>query len=488
MKLLDILTEPWAITPEKKKEIDEIYAAHLRGEKIDISAIEAANGGPLNNQQSADYQTIDGVAVIEIDGVMAKKMNLFSRISGGSSTQMLSDAVHSAVSDPAVTAILLVIDSPGGAVDGIQELVTAIRSAAAVKPTAAVADLMASAAYWAGSAASKIYASSSLAMIGSIGVVATHVDVSAAQTQRGVKTTEITAGKFKRIASSYSPLSESGQKSIQDQVDYIYNLFLTDVGAHRGVDGTQQVHDQMADGRMFIGQQAVDAGLVDGIATVSEVIAMLGAGDIPLRPSTDASGAVPPSRAGNGLNARAQSGGGAPSATNNSPEITMDAREKIFSAEETQAKVDAAVASTTAAFEASKPALREEGATAERTRIQGVRAQTMKGHEALIETLAFDGKTTAEQAAVQVLAAEKSIVGKIGADVRADAPKPAPNAPDKPEALDEDSDEAKAAKAARMDPAAVSKKATAYQAEQKKLGNIVSASDAVAHVTAQGAK
>lgn len=488
MSLVDVLTEPWAIAPDKKKEIDEIYAAHMRREKIDLAAIEAAIGGPLNNQQSTDYQIIDGVAVIEIDGVMAKKMNLFTKISGGSSTQMLSDTVQSAVDDPAVTAILLVIDSPGGAVDGIQELVSTIRNAAGVKPTAAVGDLMASAAYWAGSAAAKVFLSNPLAMAGSIGVVATHVDVSGAEAKAGIKTTEITAGKFKRIATTYAPLSESGEQSIKDKVEYIYGIMLGDIGQHRDVAESQQVHDQMGDGRVFIGQQAVDAGLVDGIATVSDVLAMLGAGDIPLRASTDTSGAVPPTRAGNGLHVRATSESGVLSAHTNSPEITMADKDKIFSAEEAQVKVDAAVASTTAAFEASKPALRAEGATAERKRIQDVRAQTLKGHEALIETLAFDGKTTGEQAAVQVLAAERSVVGSIGKDIRADATKAAPNAPEQPEALDEDSDEAKAAKAAKLDPAAVSKKATAYQAEQKKLGHIVSATDAVAHVTAQGAK
>lgn len=485
MRILDVLTAPWAITPEKKAEIDAIYETHCRGEKIDLAAVEAAIGQPLNNQQKPGYDVVDGIAVIEIDGVMAKKANIFSRISGGASTQLLSDAVTQAAGDPTIDGILLVIDSPGGAVDGIQELVSAIRAAAAVKPTAAVADLMASAAYWAGSAAAKVYASSSLAMIGSIGVVATHVDVSAAQAQRGVKTTEITAGKFKRIASSYKPLSESGQQTMQDQVDYIYAEFLGDVGQHRRIDSTQQVHDQMADGRIFIGQQAVDAGLVDGIATVSDVLGMLGAGDIPLRPSTDDSGAVPPVssvRASRSMNATAA--GGVPAASTTQPETDMK-EEKEFTAAETQAKVDAAVAAATATFDASKPALRLEGATAERERIKGVRAQTMKGHEALIETLAMDGKTTGPEAAVQVLAAEKAIIGKIGADLAADAPKPTPHAT--AEAADAAAAAAADAEKGKkvINPEVVARKAQKYQAEQAKEGNAVSMTEAVAHVTAE---
>ena len=68
--------------------------------------------------------------------------------------------------------------------------------------------------------------------------------------------------------------------------------------------------------------------------------------------------------------------------------------------------------------------LRAEGAEAERARIQAVREQTMPGHEALIEALAFDGKTTGPEAAVQVLAAEKARVSGAAAARAADAPEP----------------------------------------------------------------
>jgi len=70
--------------------------------------------------------------------------------------------------------------------------------------------------------------------------------------------------------------------------------------------------------------------------------------------------------------------------------------------------------------------LRAEGGEAERARIQAVREQTMPGHEALIEALAFDGKTTGPEAAVQVLAAEKARVSGAAAARAADAPAPVP--------------------------------------------------------------
>ncbi|MCK8218611.1 S49 family peptidase, partial [Erwinia amylovora] len=87
----------------------------------------------------------------------------------------------------------------------------AVAAARGVKPVATLADgTMASAAYWIGAYADEVYAVDSGTQLGSIGVVATHVDVSRAEQMAGRKTTEIYAGQYKRIASSYAPLTEPG--------------------------------------------------------------------------------------------------------------------------------------------------------------------------------------------------------------------------------------------------------------------------------------
>ena len=64
MRLIDVVTGPWAIAPDKLAEIQAIYATHLRGDKIDIDAVEKRLGRPLANEQ-APYDIIDGVAIIE---------------------------------------------------------------------------------------------------------------------------------------------------------------------------------------------------------------------------------------------------------------------------------------------------------------------------------------------------------------------------------------------------------------------------------------
>lgn len=274
MNLHGILSAPWAIEPTRLLEIQAIYATRLRGDRIDIEAVEKRLGRPLANQPKA-YEIMDGVAVLPIEGVIAKKMNMLTQISGGTSTQLAAQSLQDALSDPAVHSVILSIDSPGGTVDGTQALADAVFAARKVKPVTALASgCMCSAAYWIGSAAQTVYVADGTTVVGSIGVVTSHTDVSGAQTAQGIKTTEIAAGKYKRIASSYAPLSQDGRQSIQDQVDYTYSLFVDAVARNRGVSSGVVLHD-MADGRIFMGRQAINAGLADGMLSLHELVAQL---------------------------------------------------------------------------------------------------------------------------------------------------------------------------------------------------------------------
>jgi signal peptide peptidase SppA len=288
MKLADIVNGYWAITPHMLTEIQNIYAVHMRGEKIDLEKVEAALGRPLaNSKQGTVVQ--DGVAIIEIQGAIAKKMNLFSSISGGCSTQIVENDFMQALNDTAVKGIILNIDSPGGSVDGTFELADAIFQARGKKPVIAFSDgMIASAAYAVASACDSIYISGDTNPIGSIGVVSGHRDFSGAEAQAGVKTTEITAGAYKRVSSQYEPLTADGRAEIQSKVDYLYAGFVGTVARNRGVS-TEKVLTDMADGRVFLGKQSIDNGLVDGVSTLPDIIASIN------NSSTKAKGAgVPP--------------------------------------------------------------------------------------------------------------------------------------------------------------------------------------------------
>lgn len=272
--IASMLAAPWAIEPNRLIEIQAIYATHVRGGSQDIAAIEKRLGRALDNQPQS-YTVDNGVAVLPLDGVISKRMNLMHQVSGGTSTQLAAKALQAALADPDVHSIILAIDSPGGTVDGTQTLADAVGQARATKPVVALASgMMASAAYWIGSAAQAVFITDATTVVGSIGVVSSHTDVSGAQAAQGIKTTEISAGKYKRIASSYGPLSADGRQTIQDQVDYTYSLFVDAVAKNRAVS-TDRVLSRMADGRLFIGQQAIDAGLVDGVSTLDALVTKL---------------------------------------------------------------------------------------------------------------------------------------------------------------------------------------------------------------------
>jgi len=214
------------------------------------------------------------VAVIEVEGVLTKNPTYLTAILGGSSMRQLEACFTDAVRNPAVKGIILAIDSPGGTVDGTQSFCNAIYAARGSKPILAHSDgVMTSAAYWIGAAADKIYISGDTVTVGSIGVVATHVDVSEQDAKFGEKWTEITAGTFKRIASAHAPLTAEGQEYIQSQVDHIYSVFVQSVAKFRGSSVDKILRS--ADGKIFMGKQAVNAGLVDGMANLKELVASI---------------------------------------------------------------------------------------------------------------------------------------------------------------------------------------------------------------------
>jgi signal peptide peptidase SppA len=253
----------------------------VRGEKIDIAGIEAQIGRPLANEQRS-YDVRDGVAIVDIDGVMAQKMNLFTRVSGGASTQLVERDVKAALGDPRVHSIIVSIDSPGGSVGGVQQLANTLFAARGGKPIVALADNALSAAYWVASAAEEAYLTGDTAMSGSIGVVTRHVDVSRAEEKVGIKTTEIFSGKYKRVASEFAPLTDEGRAHLQAITDDMYSAFVNDVARNRGVSAEQAL-ERMAEGRVFVGRKGIEAGLFDGVSNLDALIEDLKAGRKPSR-------------------------------------------------------------------------------------------------------------------------------------------------------------------------------------------------------------
>jgi signal peptide peptidase SppA len=217
------------------------------------------------------YTIENGVAVIPVQGVMARRMNLMMEISGGVSTELLMRDFAKALADTEVDAILLDINSPGGVVGGLEPLAALIYASRDAKPVVAFArDQMASAAYWVGSAAAQIVGEST-SLVGSIGVITVHYDYSESDRMDGIKRTFMAAGKYKALGNDAEPLSPDARSEIQDRLDYLYSIFVNTVALHRGTD-SDTVHARMADGKVFIGRQALETGLIDKLGTFDDAL------------------------------------------------------------------------------------------------------------------------------------------------------------------------------------------------------------------------
>jgi len=365
-----VAAQPWAILPSMLETIGAI----ARRENESVEALEARIGRPLQNTRSVTLR--DGVAIIPVAGPVMRYANMFSQISGATSLDLLAQDFTRAVDDPAVKAIILNLDSPGGQASGISEFASMVRAAG--KPVIAYVDgSAASAAYWIAAAADEIIISKT-GEVGSIGAVV-QIDTSAKR-----------AGVIE-IVSSQSPnkrpdvTTDAGRSQIQARIDSFAQVFIEDVATYRGVS-VEHVLAQYGQGDMRMGSEAVTLGMADRVSTLEEVIAGLS--------GKTTKGAVMANETG------------APVAQ--LPEITRE-----FLAANHPDLVSA---------------LQSEGALAERTRMLDVQAQcqAIPGHSDLMAQLMADGVTTGPMAAVAILAAERNLADARRSNLAADALAPVP--------------------------------------------------------------
>lgn len=260
-----ICSQPWLISPEG---FDLIRAVAAR--EGDVEALETKLGRELDNARTVTVR--DGVATVPVNGPIFRYANLFTEISGATSTQVLATDIQTAMDDPKVKAILLNIDSPGGAVAGTSELADSIREWSARKPIYAyISDLGASAAYWLGASASKVFAADS-ALVGSIGVVSAYMDTRKRDEKQDVRRMEIvsSASPDKRI----DPTTDEGRAKVQKTVDHLGNLFVAKIAAYRGVD-TAKVLADFGRGGVLPASEALAAGMIDGVSSYEAVHAAL---------------------------------------------------------------------------------------------------------------------------------------------------------------------------------------------------------------------
>lgn len=263
-----VFDTPLAIHPGKLETILSVIGPRLPDAfKADMAAY--SDDKPVEQYNTAKPVEVNGnVAVIPIHGTLVHRCLGIDALSGMTSYQELTNAFNAAVEDRSVDAILLDIDSPGGEVNGLAEFAERIYEARGVKPIIALANEQAfSAAYWIGSAAEKLYVTRT-AGVGSIGVIATHVDQTKADEKAGLKYTHVIAGKKKANYSSHRPLSREAFEELQAEVDAFYGIFVSTVSRNRSISPDKV---RGTEAGLFMGKSAVVAGLADEVISLSEL-------------------------------------------------------------------------------------------------------------------------------------------------------------------------------------------------------------------------
>lgn len=210
-----------------------------------------------------------GIAVIPILGTLVKRSLGMEAASGLTSYSEIAAMLDAAVADPMVSGILLDIDSPGGEASGSFELARRVREAAAIKPIWAVAnDAAYSAAYAIAASAQRLFVTET-GGVGSIGVIALHIDQSIKDANDGYRYTAITSGAHKNDYSPHEPLSDAAKSELQSEVDRLYAIFTEHVAAMRGLDLDAV---RATEAGLFFGANAVVQGLADGIQTLDATL------------------------------------------------------------------------------------------------------------------------------------------------------------------------------------------------------------------------
>jgi protease IV len=199
----------------------------------------------------------EGVGVLQIDGAIDDSRGVL-------------DELQRLKAMPWVKAVVVRIDSPGGAVAPTQEIFEEIQRSKKTKPfIASMGSTAASGGYYIAAACDTIVANPGT-LTGSIGVIMQLTNLEELMKKVGVRGVNVKSGPNKDIGSPFIPLSPEGREILQSLVDNVHGQFVTAVAKGRGMDEARV--RKLADGRIYSGAQAKDLGLVDEFGTLQDAI------------------------------------------------------------------------------------------------------------------------------------------------------------------------------------------------------------------------
>jgi protease-4 len=197
------------------------------------------------------------VAIVRVEGPI---------VSSGRVIEELRDYAK----DPSVKAVVLRVESPGGAVAPSQEIYEEVKKLREKKPViVSMGSVAASGGYYISAPATRIYANPGT-ITGSIGVIMEIPNVKELMDRIGVRTEVIKSGKHKDLASAFRGVGKEERKILQSVLDEVHGQFIRAVSEGRELD-IEKVR-KIADGRIFTGSQAVKLGLVDDIGNMEDAV------------------------------------------------------------------------------------------------------------------------------------------------------------------------------------------------------------------------
>lgn len=263
---------PLMLLPDKAEELHLAMQMALSqgasGWRADASSASA--GG---DAQRKPYQVAgNGVAVIPVMGPLLQRGSWLDAMCGMTSYDRTAMLVDAAMRDPDINAVLLEADTPGGEVAGLFTLTARLKAMGQQKPIWTYVNEGAySAGYAIATATDRIYLPST-GMVGSIGVIAMHVDQSKRDATQGYSYTPVFAGAKKTAGNSHAPLDDSTRADMQREIDRLYGMFVDHVAAGRSLD-RQVVIDTQAG--LLNADDAVERGFANGTASIEEAVQML---------------------------------------------------------------------------------------------------------------------------------------------------------------------------------------------------------------------
>ena len=228
------------------------------------SAFKSQGGLPPVAQAAAS------TAIIKIAGTLVAGEAGWMRMFGVLGYEEIKAAVYEVMTSDNFDSVVFYVDSPGGAVNGLQSAMTAMSQLAKMKPSAVYAENACSAAYWISAGAGPIVANE-LSTLGSIGAVVQLRNVVKALDDEGVKVHTFKSGSLKMAGNPYEELSDEAKEHYQKMVDTCAEIFMKDIATARGLK-QETLKKAVGDGRTMHAREALQNRLIDKIGTLSDAL------------------------------------------------------------------------------------------------------------------------------------------------------------------------------------------------------------------------